>query len=188
MIFCLLTILYISYNFLIKEDKMKIKYAISKAEAKRKGYEKHSSGTYLKKSVLDRYYEGGYLDLPNSKYSAEERKNAGEMLAHDYFLAHYNNVKSPVLYVNIIPTTGDNGQDASLFYQERYMEAVKSIPHEFWPHVRKVCVEDKELTGEQNYPKQSLKNKNSIYYQKMLLNLGLDRLLDFYAKKIKKSS
>lgn len=167
---------------------MKIKYVINKAEAKRKGYEKHSSGTYLKKSVLDKYYECGYLDLPNSKHSAEERKSAGEKLAHDYFLAHYNNVKSPILHVHIIPTTGSAGQDAALFYQERYLKAVQCIPHEFWPYVRQVCVEDKELTGEQSFPKQSLKNKNSVYYQKMLLNLGLDRLLEFYSKKIKKSS
>lgn len=167
---------------------MKIKYVISQSEAKRKGYQKHANGTYLKKTVLDKYYECGYLDLPNSKYSAEERKNAGEMLAHDYYLAHYNNVKSPILYVHIIPTTGDAGQDASLFYQDRYLKAVKSIPYEFWPCVRQVCVEDKELTGEDGVPKQSLKNKNCVYYQKMLLNLGLDRLLDFYAKKIKKNT
>ena len=36
--------------------------------------------------------------------------------------------------------------------------------------------------------KNSIKNKNNSYYQKMLLNLGLERLIEFYLKKNKKSS
>ena len=167
---------------------MKIKYVLDKAEAKRKGYRKNSRGTYINKSVLDKYYEQGYLDLPGSKYCAEERKQAGEKLAQDYYLSHYNNLKSPILTVNIIPTTGESGMDVALFFQDRYINAVKHIPYEFWPVVRLVCIEDKELRGDGEVDKNTLRSKNSIFYKKMLLNLGLDRLFKFYSKKIKKSS
>ena len=167
---------------------MKIKYIINKEEAKRKGYQKNSRGTYSRKSVLDKYYECGYLDLPGSLYSAEERKLAGEKLAQDFYLSHYNNLKSPILNVNIIPTTGESGIDVSMYFQDRYIEAVKHVPYELWPIVRLVCIEDKELKGDDLCEKKTLRSKNSVFYKKMLLNLGLDRLFKFYSKKTKKSS
>ncbi|MCQ2734686.1 MAG: DUF6456 domain-containing protein [Alphaproteobacteria bacterium] len=167
---------------------MKIKYVIDKAEAKRKGYHKNSRGTYINKSVLDKYYEQGYLDLSGSEYCAEDRKQAGERLAHDYYLSHYNSLKSPILAVNIIPTTGESGMDVAMFFRERYINALRHVPYEFWPVVRLVCIEDKELKGDDECEKKTLRSKNSIFYKKMLLNLGLDRLFKFYSKKIEKSS
>lgn len=167
---------------------MRAKNVISKEEAIRRGYKKTKQGTYYKRTVLDKYYEQGYLDLPHSKYSADERKKAGEMLAHDFYMGHYNTLKSPILHMEIIPTTGTKGIDASMVFQDRYLSAVKNIPYEFWPTVRKVCIEDEELVGQIDEPKQSLRNKQSVYYQKMLLNLGLDRLLKFYLKNFKKNS
>lgn len=167
---------------------MKHKKSLSGINKQQKNNKKETGRTYLHKTVLDKYYEGGYLDNANSKYDAEDRKNAGLMLAYDFYMAHYNNLKSPILDSEIIPTTGITGQDAALYFQSRYINAVKSVPREFWPSVRKVCIEDKELIGELEGDRQSLRNKNSVYYQKMLLNHGLDRLFEFYTKKIKKSS
>ena len=40
----------------------------------------------LHKTVLDRYYSYGYLDMLNNQFNGHDRKMVGEMLAKDYFL------------------------------------------------------------------------------------------------------
>lgn len=165
-----------------------IKKVIKKDEVLRKGYVKNNDGVYCRKSVLERYYDKGYLDLPKSCFSAEDRLRVGQRLAVDYYLGSSRGIKSiDVSDVNI-PTTGESGRESAMFYRNRYLKAVQSIPHEFWPSVRRVCVEDKKLICDLPVDKNTLKNKNDSYHQKMLLNLGLERLIEFYLKKNKKSS
>ena len=65
-----------------------------KGEVLRKGYVKNSDGTVCRKTVLERYYNKGYLDLPNSCYSAEDRKRTGEQLAYDYYMGFPEHLKS----------------------------------------------------------------------------------------------
>lgn len=160
----------------------------NKKYLERRGYVKDDDGVYRKKTVLEKYLAAGYLDLPCSKFSANDRKLAGEQLCADYFLGNFNTVKS----VNIMRINNkfcsDSGREDALFYRERYLNAVKDIPYEFWKPVRIVCIEDKDLSDDTSFPRQSLKNKNNVYYLKMLLNHGLDRLIKFYLQKNKKSS
>lgn len=139
-------------------------------------------------TVLQKYYQHGYLDLPQSRFSAEDRKKAGEMLAYDFYRGQYKNIRAVQLYADHIPTTGNQEQELAMYYRNRYIQAVKGIPHEFWPAVRRVCIEDKVLKSEDHIVGGRLKNKNNIYFQKMLLNLGLERLIEYYLKKNKKSS
>lgn len=159
-----------------------------KGEVLRKGYVKNSDGTVCRKTVLERYYNKGYLDLPNSCYSAEDRKRTGEQLAYDYYMGFPEHLKSIDLSSVNIPTTGEKLSEGSMFYRERYLRAMQTVPYEFWPAVRRVCIDDKKLICDEVVDKNSLKNKNNSYYQKMLLNLGLERLIEFYLKKNKKSS
>ena len=140
------------------------------------------------KTPLERYYERGDLDLPNSKFSAEDRKTAGEMLAYDFYRGHHKNIQALQIFADHIPTTGEQGEDIALEYRERYLRAVQSIPREFWPAVRRVCIEEQLLKSEDDSEGSQLKNKNNIYFQKMLLKLGLERLIEYYLKKNKKSS
>lgn len=163
-----------------------VKKIILKTEAEKLGYIKNKDGKYCRDCVLDKYYRRGYLDLPNSRFSAEDRKRVGERLALDYYLGLCNNIHTPQLYDVNIPTTGDYGKEKSLYYRECYLNAVKSIPYEFWNSVRRVCIENKELVGDDDPKKKSLRNKNCVYYQKMMLNLGLDRLVKYYLQKNKK--
>lgn len=165
-----------------------IKKNTLKGEVLRKGYVRNNDGIVCHKTVLERYYERGYLDLPSSCYSAEDRKSVGERLANDYYLGLPYHLKSVDLSAVNIPTTGEYLSERKIFYHERYLNAMECIPREFRAAVRRVCLEDKKLISDEVVDKKSLKNKNISYHQKMLLNMGLERLIEFYLKKNKKSS
>lgn len=137
----------------------------------------------IRKTVLDRYYSCGYLDMLDNQFNGHDRKMVGEMLAKDYYLGCYDKVKSVCLCQTNIPTTGEYDREHTMFYRERYLRAMKTVPEEFWPAVRRVCVEDLPLVG--HYPQeQTIMNTHDVYHQKMLLNHGLDYLIYFYFKKI----
>lgn len=106
-------------------------------------------------------------------------------MAKDFYLGNYNNLQSVPL-LRISGSTG--GRDNALVYKERYIAAMKSLPQEFWPVVRIVCIEDKELKVDKNIISQSLLGKQIVYHLKMLLVLGLERLVKYYLQKNKKSS
>ena len=137
-------------------------------------------------SVLEKYLRKGWLDMPNSDFCAQDRKRVGEWLARDFYLGDYNDVKSIDLSRENIASTNHLGRDEALFYRNRYLEAAKSIPAEFWPDVRLVCIENKELKGDETVPPQSLINKHCVYLHKSLLNMGLNRLIKHYLQKNKK--
>ena len=164
------------------------KYALEKSEAVKRGYVIDNKGRLRRKNVLDKYYEEGVLALIKSPFSAEQRKRAGEILARDYYLGHYNTLQSVKYYESNIRSTGEGGIEMSLYYKNKYLEAIKSIPHEFREMVYRVCVEDKKLVSKQEKTDKILTNKNISFYRKMLLVLGLERLLKFYLQKNEKSS
>lgn len=158
---------------------------ISKEEALKKGYKHRKEGGYYRQSVLEKYYEKGVLELSESSFSAEDRKKAGERLAKDFYLGNYNYLQS-ISFLKISGSRGD--RDSALVYKERYIAAIKSLPKEFWSVVRTVCIEDKELKADKNIIAQSLLGKQIVYHKKMLLVLGLERLVKHYLQKNKKSS
>ena len=158
---------------------------ISKEEAVKKGYRRRRGGGLYKLSVLEKYYESGVLELKDSQFSADDRKRAGERLLKDFYLGNYNNLKS----VPLLKTSSNRAcREDALIYQERYIKAMQSIPDEFWPAVRIVCIEDKELKADKNIIPRSLLSKQIVYHLKSLLVLGLERLVKFYFQKNKKSS
>ncbi|MBQ8671483.1 MAG: hypothetical protein IJ525_03070 [Alphaproteobacteria bacterium] len=160
----------------------------TKERLKSRGYVVENDGTVRKKTVLEKYFEKGYLDLPNSQFSAEDRKKVGEKLAYDYYLSNLNHVRSVNLEMPRIKSTGEGGIEGFLFHQQRYLNALKSIPYEFLEAVRIVCIEDRELGCDKSVPKSGIKSKYNIYYRKMLLTLGLERLVKYYLKISKNSS
>ncbi len=165
---------------------MKDENYITKAEAVKKGYKKRKGGGYYKQSVIEKYFDWGYLDLPDSKFSAADRLQAGQWLCRDFYLGNYNNMQS--IQLGKIPTGLRIGRDDALYYRDSYIQAMKAIPSEFWPYVRKVCIEDKDLKPDKKIISTSLLSKQNSYHQKMLLCLGLERLVKFYLQKNKKSS
>ena len=130
-----------------------------------------------KKPILQMYYEAGYLDIIKSRFTPEDRKTAGEMLAQDYFLGNYDSLQTARLKQLNIRTTSEWTREQALFFKERYLRAIKTLPAEFWPIVRRVCVEDLPILSDE--PTEMMR-KYKIYHQKILLNYGLDRLIYFY--------
>lgn len=142
----------------------------------------------LKKTILQRYFEEGYLEMPGSRFTAEDRRTAGESLAQDYYLGNYDSMQTAHWRAVAIASTGEYTRELALYFKERYLRAIKTVPSEFWPTVRRVCIDDLPVTSDKCRTVQSILYKHEIYHQKMLLNLGLERLICFYFKKIKKSS
>lgn len=161
---------------------------MKKNMAVKRGYVIDNKGRLRHKTALDKYYESGVLALIQSPFSAEQRKRAGEILARDYYLGHYNTLQSIKYYESNIKSTGERGIEISLYYKNKYLEAIKSIPHEFREAVLRVCVEDKKLVDKKEKTDKNLMDKNIVFYRKMLLVLGLERLLKYYLQKNKKSS
>ena len=157
-------------------------------QLKKLGYLVDEKGKLRRKTVLERYYEQGVLELEGSPVSAKQRTKAGEILARDYYLGNSNHLQSIKLFESNIPTTGDSGIERSLYYKNRYLKAIKYVPYEFWPVLYTVCIEDKKIMYEKEKYDSELKNKNNIFHLKMLLVLGLERLLKYYLQKNKKSS
>lgn len=161
---------------------------MSEKTAKRRGYVRDKNGIWRKRTVLEKYFEEGYLNLPESPFTAEQRKCAGELLLQDYYLGNYYRIKSVKMSKVAIKSTGNSGEEESLFYKERYFKAMKYVPYEFWNIVYRVCIEDATLNDKKEKYDKSLQNKYKIFYLKMLLCHGLDRLVNFYSQKIEKSS
>lgn len=161
---------------------------ISKKEAKKRGYVKRKEGGYYKMSVLEKYCAAGYLNLPDSPYSDDDRLRAGLRLSKDYYLGNFNNLQSVKLFLVRISSSRGSGREVALFFNERYLMAVRAVPPEFWQAVRTVCIEDKELTADKNIKQGTLLYKQNSYYRKMLLCLGLERLVEFYFKKSQKKT
>lgn len=160
---------------------------VNKNELRKRGFSKNSEGVYYKKSVLEKYYDLGYLSLFEDKFSAEDRLAAGKRIAFDYYMANRNNLQSVKQFVVNIRTTGDSGKESQLYYKERYLRAIRAVPREFWVPIRYVCVDDKEIIDKKN-PKGSATYKHNVYCLKVLLCLGLDRLSTYYLQKSEKSS
>lgn len=135
---------------------------------------------YRRKPILQIYYEAGYLGIIKSRFSAKDRKTAGEMLAQDYYLGNYNGVRMARFQQVNIRTTGEWTLEKALFFKERYLRAIKTLPAEFWPIVRRVCVEDLPIVSDEATGTMC---KYDIFHKKILLNYGLDRLICFYYKK-----
>lgn len=136
-----------------------------------------------KKTVLQRYYEEGYLDMPENRFTAKDRRTAGEMLVKDYYLGSYDSLRTARWKIVAIASTGEYTREHALFFKERYLRAIKTVPAEFWPTVRRVCIDDLPVEGIKGISDRSSLYKHEIYHQKMLLNFGLNRLIYFYYKK-----
>lgn len=136
------------------------------------------------KTVLDKYYIDGYLNLIDSHFSAKDRYRAGSRLSLEYYLGYTGALKSHN-FVGINQgkinqnLTAFSFNERAVYYRSRFHEAKKSVPYEFWPAVFEVCIKDHLLSG---HYKNQLQNKNDVYSQKILLCLGLDRLIRHYLR------
>lgn len=136
----------------------------------------------FKECTLMRYAAAGYLDWNSQKVSALERVSAGVLLYQDAVLGGV--VRSRVVDPSRIRVDGGGSGEQSEFcvhHLDLYNKAMSAVPSEFWPVVRKVCVDDEpiEATGTR------LDVKRKFYAARIDLCRGLDRLAEFYFKKNK---
>ena len=152
-------------------------HAVNKGLVKKKG-------VIYKKSLLEIWYAKDWLYMPNSKYSAEDRLNSGMKLSEDYHIMNRENLHSGyILNTKVDGTKNNKGLHIKSEAQNKYLQAIKSIPTEFWPMVRKICIEENDLQGP---PSMSERQKTYFYYLcRIDLCRGLDRLTDYYNQKLK---
>lgn len=138
-----------------------------------------------KSTVLEKYLTLGYLDLGNRMISAIDRLSAGKRLCVDFHVGKVSNTG----VVDIAKIRVDGGASSeetarTLFHRDRYEKAMKSIPAEFWPMVRRVSIENEPLAASGS----KLDVKRNLYAQRLDLCRGLDRLVKFYWHNSKKSA
>ena len=152
---------------------------ISKEKCIKDGFVKSPRGI-CKISVLEKLYNKGRLAYGDKKYSAEDRLFVGERFRGNYLKANVNTLSSNWVAVRV--DGGKHGMKIEnvLERQQKYLAAVKAVPHEFWPIVRMVCVENKFPEIERNLP--SRRRAELAYLYCCDLCRGLDRLADYYCR------
>lgn len=154
-----------------------LKY-IDKADCERRGLVRTADGKYYKQNTLERYAAKGYLD--GEKYDSQQLLGAGLRLWKDFYLSRLAVISAnDVSKVKVDGSGNSATSDTMLFALDRFNDACRAIPYEFWPVVSNVCCDDidivEHLEGESRRQKQ---------YQKQvllaLLRLGLIRLVEHY--------
>ena len=138
--------------------------------------------------VLYRYANAGWLDMGDKRYSTEDRVRVAERLYKDFRLSQFSECKAVVIGSVKPEICGDfTLLDYVLDARTRYQQAMLSIPHEFWPSVRKVCIEDQELFDNDN-GESKRQQAYRTYAAKVDLCRGLDRLIEHYLRRKKEKS
>jgi len=134
-------------------------------------------------TVIERYYENGWLDFNCTKrYTALARCSYALLLAQDFYLANIQNIKATDCSKIKVDSTGYyQDSNKSLYYQERYNKAISSVPKEFREIIRLVCIDDRPLAVNDNFKDMTSRRKSEWSFSlKIDLCRGLDRLIDFY--------
>ena len=157
---------------------MEEKY-IDKKECVKSGFVKSKKGIY-KLSALEKLYARGRLDYGDKKYLPAERFSAGNRLANDWLRANRGLLSSIWKEVKVEGSAKSHGVDIIMQKQQPYLMAAKVVPHEFWPIVKLVCVENKLPEFDKKIP---LRRRSEISYLLYYdLCRGLDRLIEYYCE------
>ena len=133
------------------------------------------NGKIYKLSILEIWYKRGYLDFEKSKYSSDERLRCGLRLLNDFQIISRANLHSGYIQNTKIDNSNQLQSISLLNAMSRYNRAIKSVPSEFWPIVRKICIEDTE----QVFPKEMSERQKAYlsYLNRIDLCRGLDRII-----------
>lgn len=151
---------------------------LTKEDCIRKGLVRTEDGQYYKRNTIERYEAKGYLD--GGKYDGQQLLAAGLRLAKDYYLSKIGSVSAnDVSKVKV--DGGGSGvlSDTTLFARDRFNNACRAIPYEFWGEVSRVCCDDVDIIGElDDGSKRQRQYKKTILLE--LLKMGLARLVEHY--------
>lgn len=151
----------------------------SKQDALNKGLVK-KDGVLYKQSLIELWHAKGWLDMPDSPYSSDDRLRCGLKLALDYQIISRENLHSGHVFNDKVDISRNIESRSLLNAKDRYNKAIRSIPAEFWPVVRCVCIDEKEPAVP---PQMSERQKTYFNYMKRIdLCRGLDRIISHTLK------
>lgn len=131
---------------------------VSKQDVINKGIIK--KGNKIQKlSLLEIWHSKGFLKFDQSCYSADDRLEYGLRLALDFHVISRANLHSGYIQNTKIDNACPTKSVAFFDAINRYNQVIKSIPSEFWPIVRQICIEEKDVVYPDNL---SERQKNYI--------------------------
>jgi hypothetical protein len=151
---------------------------IDRKECERRGLVRADDGKYYKRNTLERYEAKGYLD--GEKYDSQQLLSAGLRLAKDFYLSRLAVVSAnDVSKVRVDGCGNSNTSDSILFALDRFHDACRAVPYEFWGVISNVCCDDIDIIGEIT---EDSKRQKQYRTQVLLalLRLGLVRLVEHY--------
>ncbi len=154
-----------------------LKY-IDKQDCERKGLVRTADGKYYKRNTLERYEAKGYLD--GEKYDSQQLLSAGLRLAKDFYLSRLVVVSAnDVSKVRVDGCGNSNTSDSILFALDRFHNACRAVPYEFWGVISNVCCDDIDII--RDISKDSKRQKQyKAQVLLALLRMGLVRLVEHY--------
>ena len=154
----------------------------SKQDVINKGIIKQG-GVFYKQTLLEVWYNKGWLELKESLYGSDDRLRFGLKLMRDYQYILKSHIATASLDNNKVDISPKVQDDNVLDAINRYRKVLRSVPKEFWSIVRQVCLEEKEP----EFPLGiSLRQKSYLYFlYRNDLCRGLDRVIEAYNNKLK---
>lgn len=154
-----------------------LKY-IDKQDCERRGLVRTADGKYYKNCTLERYEAKGYLD--GEKYDSQQLLGAGMRLWKDFYLAGVSGVSAnDVSKVRVDGCGGCEMSETKAFATDRFNNACRAVPYEFWGVVSKVCCDDIDIIGEVDEGSKRQKQYKT-HVLLALLRMGLVRLVEHY--------
>lgn len=153
----------------------------TKAECLANGFVKIGKHFY-RFCTLEQYARKGWLDFGDKRFTALDRLSAGLRLMKDFYHGHFESVcANDMRKVKVDGHGNSTLQEEALDARNRYLEAMKAIPAEFWGVTRQVCIEDKPIAANDNGSRTE--KLHEAYSSKKDLCRALDRLIEHYRRK-----
>ena len=151
---------------------------IDKQECERRGLVRTEDGKYYKRNTLERYEAKGYLD--GEKYDSQQLLSAGLRLAKDFYLSRLAVVSAnDVSKVRVDGCGSYATSDTILFALDRFHDACRAVPYEFWGVVSNVCCDDVDVLKNIKGSSERQNTQQRVLLM-ALLKMGLARLVEHY--------
>lgn len=128
-----------------------------------------------RKTLLEQFYEKGFLEMPNSRFSAKDRLICGKRLINSYQIMQKANLHSGFIFNNRIDLALNLESKMYSDALDFYRSCLRAVPAEFWQAVRAVCLEEKLPQLSDSISERQRAHINFLYH--MDLCRGLDRIL-----------
>lgn len=132
------------------------------------------------KTLLEQFYEKGWLEYKSSPYSSDARLRIGLKLIYNYQIIKRANIHSGYIFNSKIDTSISLSNAMYNDAVNYYRRCLRAVPTEFWEVVRSICLEEKmpKVASRMSERQQAYIN----YLYRIDLCRGLDRLISYTTK------